>query len=98
MRLDEADRRAVHVTIVSHCGFRRWTLHALNVRTNHVHLVVSAAIDPDEAISQFKAWCSRSLNELHRSSRRWWTRGGSTRYIFDQQYLEAAIRYVIEAQ
>jgi REP element-mobilizing transposase RayT len=98
IRFDEDQREIVDGAIRSHCDIRRWTLHALNVRTNHVHLVVSAAIDPDNAILQFKAWCSRRLNERHHVSQRWWTRGGSTKYIFDQRYLEAAIRYVLDAQ
>jgi hypothetical protein len=27
--------------------YRKWELRALNVRTNHVHLVVTASLHPD---------------------------------------------------
>ena len=41
--LDAARRPVVERAIRDVCHHRGWVLHALNVRTNHVHLVVSAA-------------------------------------------------------
>ncbi len=96
--LNEQDRQIVRETIVSHCEIRRWTLHALNVRTNHVHLVVTADIMPEKVMDQFKAWCSRRLNERSECRERWWTRHGSTKWINDEAYLSNAIRYVNEGQ
>jgi hypothetical protein len=60
--LSESQRAIVEQTIRDHCQFRNWTLHAVNARSNHVHVVVSADIHPDQVMSQFKAWCSRRLN------------------------------------
>ena len=45
--LDANRREIVRDAIVEECKFRGWTLHALHVRTDHVHLVVTAERDPD---------------------------------------------------
>ena len=101
------ERRLVEETIRKHCGIRNWGLHALNVRTNHVHLVITAPIIPEKVMSQLKAWCSRRLNEnlgathnaiKDHSSQKWWTAHGSTKWINDESYLTNAIRYVLEGQ
>jgi REP element-mobilizing transposase RayT len=97
--LGEAQRDIVEQTFRDHCHFRNWELHAVNVRTNHVHVVVSAAIHPDQVMQQFKAWCSRRLNEATDSPpAKWWAIHGSTKWINEPQYLEEAIRYVDEGQ
>src|SRR5437016_11356585 len=57
--LTETQRQIVEATIRDHCRFRKWTLHAVNARSNHVHVVVSADIHPDQVMAQLKAWCSR---------------------------------------
>jgi hypothetical protein len=75
----------------------------VNCRTNHVHVVVAADRHPDDVHDQFKAWCTRKLNELAKYHNRpgrdqWWTERGSKRYINDAESLEMAIRYVMEGQ
>lgn len=60
--LDCGQRQAVDETIRGHCSLRGWHLHAINCRTNHVHVVVTAPkIAPDKVIAQLKAWCTREL-------------------------------------
>ncbi len=88
----------VEQTIRDHCKIRGWTLHAVNVRSNHVHVVVTADRDPDEVMTQFKASCTRRLKESDPERERWWTKGGSTKWINDNAYLQNAIRYVAEGQ
>lgn len=44
--LADEQRRLVEATIAEHCRRRRWELHAVNCRTNHVHVVVAAPLDP----------------------------------------------------
>src|SRR5262245_12166180 len=44
--LDDEERRIVQSTIREHCEIRGWHLFALAVRTNHVHIVVSASVSP----------------------------------------------------
>jgi REP element-mobilizing transposase RayT len=111
--LDEELRRLVEKTITDHCRIRGWRLHAVNCRSNHLHVVVTADRDPDEVREQFKAWCTRKLKELERARRReagestslprrvrekWWAERASRRYIGDDESLEAVIRYVLEGQ
>jgi REP element-mobilizing transposase RayT len=98
--LGQHERQVVEATIRDHCRIRRWSLHALNVRSNHVHVVVTADAPPEDVMGQFKAWCSRRLNErsVGASRQKWWTRHGSTRWINDSGYLGNAVRYVVEGQ
>lgn len=104
--LEAAQREVVEQTIRDHCAIRGWELHAVNVRTNHVHLVVTADVSPEEVMNQLKAWCSRRLNEqlalrganTTEKRKRWWTQHGSTKWINEAQYLRNAIRYVNERQ
>ncbi len=105
VKLSGVHRTTAEATIRRHCEIRGWELLAVNVRTNHVHVVVAAPEHPDEVRSQFKAWCSRRLSELERATggstngkRTWWGEGGSSRYLFDEKSLDAAIAYVRDAQ
>src|SRR5215208_5502449 len=41
--LSPQQRLAVEETIREHCRIRGWTLHAVNCRTNHVHVVFTGA-------------------------------------------------------
>jgi len=87
--LDVNQRRLVEKTIADHCAIRGWTLHAVNCRSNHVHVVVTAAGTSIEVPrEQFKAWCTRKLKEAERITTRtlhvrecWWTRRGWDLYI-----------------
>jgi len=62
--LDDKQRRIVEKTVADHCRIRNWHLHAVNARTKHIHVVVTApSRHPDEVTDQFKAWCTRKLKE-----------------------------------
>ena len=53
----------------------------------------------DKVMQQFKAWCSRRLNEATvNPPEKWWAIHGSTKWINQPQYLEEAIQYVMEGQ
>jgi hypothetical protein len=45
LTLDAKMRRVVRETIEEHSEYRGWTLMKLNVRTNHIHLVVTPDAD-----------------------------------------------------
>jgi hypothetical protein len=105
--LDAEQRAIVDQTIRDHCLIRGWRLHAVNPRSNHVRVVVSAEREPEEVMNQFKAWCSRRLSDhagltqkvaLKAGRRRWWTEHGSTKWINSEEYLKEAIEYVLERQ
>lgn len=109
--LDARQRQLVQSTIADHCRIRNWTLHAVNCRSNHLHVVLTADVHPDQVREQLKAWCTRKLKELEqsrntnpthqrgRSARQhWWAERGSKRYINSTEGLEAAIIYVHDCQ
>jgi REP element-mobilizing transposase RayT len=45
------------------CRHREWVLHAHNVRTNHVHVVVTAEGPPEPGMNGVKSWCTRRLRK-----------------------------------
>ena len=94
--LIEEQRALVAAVIAEVCVFRNWTLHECNVRSNHVHVVVSSDADPDKIMKDFKAYATKRLRESEEveQSRTVWTEGGSTRYLWTETSLSAAMEYV----
>jgi REP element-mobilizing transposase RayT len=98
--LDGQRRHVVERAVREVCAYREWALHALNVRTNHVHLVVSSPLPPEAAMTTLKAWSTRRLREagLLESDVKPWSRHGSTRYLWTIDDVQAACSYVIDSQ
>ena len=98
--LGPPQRVVVDETIRGVCLHRRWELVALEVRAEHVHVVVSGPCQPEKIMTSFKAWSTRRLREagLVLNGRRIWSRHGSTRYLWDERAVEAACLYTVEAQ
>jgi hypothetical protein len=61
--LTPEQRALVATTIQDHSHIRGWKLLALNVRSNHVHAVVSADRPPEEVRNQFGRNRSPSASE-----------------------------------
>jgi hypothetical protein len=59
--LDSAQRKCVEVAINEVCKFRNYVLRAMNVRTNHAHVVASAAVEPGKIANEFKEYATRRL-------------------------------------
>jgi REP element-mobilizing transposase RayT len=107
IELTNAQRAIVERTVHDHCKIRKWYLHAVNARTNHVHVVVTADRDPDQVMNQFKAWCSRKLSDdaglttsvAQKAGRRhWFTEDGDKQIIDIEEFLRNTIKYVLEGQ
>jgi REP element-mobilizing transposase RayT len=99
--LDARMRGATDAAIREVCEYRRWTLYAINVRTNHVHTVVSFAdADPEKVMGDFKAYATRRMRKdgIVDSSSRVWTAKGSKRPIWDEDGLARVVYYVEEEQ
>ena len=98
--LDAPRRRAVKEAILETCAFRGWGAPAFNVRTNHVHAVISAACAPERVLNALKANATRKMRQTgcwpHEHSP--WSDGGSTRYAWTERQVEAAIDYVLNRQ
>ncbi len=99
MICNAAQRECVDKTLRQVAEFRKWTLHVLSVRTNHVHLLVTMpeGLNPDKITTDFKAWATRRLREaaLVSEEHRVWEEGGSKRYVFDQAAFDAAYQYIV---
>ncbi len=97
--LDLSRRSLVQAVIADHCRLRGWSLHAVNCRTNHVHVVVFA---PGEPIArpreQFKSWTTRKLKADCPSRHNWWTERGWDAYLDNDRALHDAVAYVLEGQ
>jgi REP element-mobilizing transposase RayT len=98
--LDQTRRIVVLSALRQHCAHRGWNLLAAHVRSNHVHVVVEAEVRPEKIMTEFKAYASRELNRLGSDApdRKRWARHGSTRWLFEDQDVLEALRYVIEEQ
>jgi REP element-mobilizing transposase RayT len=99
-RLDEMRRALVLATIQEVCSFRGWQLLAIHVRSNHLHVVVAGNRSPERMMNDFKSYASRRLNEAKCDPTECnrWTRHGSTRYLWTEDHVGTAIRYVVEGQ
>jgi REP element-mobilizing transposase RayT len=98
--LDADRRQLVLQTILEVAKHRGWKVWAVHVRTNHVHIVVGAAAKPEKCMIDFKAWTSRRLREAfgEDADRDRWTQHGSTRYLWDEEAVNSAVRYVVDDQ
>lgn len=98
--LDRDQRRLVEQAISEHCTIRGWLLHAVNCRSNHAHVVVTAPGRPiEQPREQFKSWCTRRLKAASGSAReRWWTERGWDEFIDDDRALAEVVAHVIEGQ
>jgi REP element-mobilizing transposase RayT len=79
---------------------RGWELLAAHVRTNHVHVVIHAEREAGRLMSDLKARASRELTSagFGDSSRKRWSRHGSTRHLFRDKDIDEAIRYALDEQ
>ena len=73
---------------------------AAHVRTNHVHVIVEAEVRPERVMNDFKSYASRWLKRLGRDGpdRKRWARHGSTRWLWRDQDVQEAIRYIVDGQ
>ena len=98
--LGAAERRIVEAAIREVCTVRSYGLFALNVRTNHVHLVVSNSGTPERMMASFKAYSTNALRSAQfiDNDRRPWSRHGSTRYRWTDDHITSAVDYVVNGQ
>lgn len=95
-----SEREVVCRAIREIAADRGWRLWAVHVRSNHVHVVVTAEGDPGRVMSDMKGRASRELTRagFGDAERRRWTRHGSTKHLFRADEVEAKVRYTIDGQ
>ncbi len=98
--LAENQREVVKISIQEVCEHRGYKLQAINVRSNHIHTVVSAQVKPKLIIEAFKSYSTRKLreNSLADQETKVWARGGSRRYLWKPRFVSLAIEYVLYGQ
>jgi REP element-mobilizing transposase RayT len=98
--LGSIERSLVENAIVQVCAVRRYHLFALNVRTNHVHLVVSNGGNVERMMDSFKAYSTKAFRTAGLVVRhvRPWSRHGSTRYLWTEEHIATAVDYVLNRQ
>ncbi|HUR98352.1 MAG TPA: transposase [Pyrinomonadaceae bacterium] len=100
-KLNAKARNVIDSAVREVCTHRGWCIHALNVRTNHVHTVVTAHSHPSQAVlNAFKAYGTRHLreNDCWNYDHSPWADKGSRRRIWNERGLQAAIDYVENGQ
>lgn len=100
VKLTKRRRRAIEQGIREACSIKKWRLWAFNIRTNHVHVVVSANCDSRRVRTTLKANATRAMRELGcwQSPRTPWAEKGSRRFLWTEEQLIAAIDYVLYGQ
>jgi len=98
--LNESQRAVVTDAINEVCGHRHYSLLAMNVRSNHFHVVVSAKTKPEPIADALKSYSTRKLRELGLIGEtvRPWARGRSRRYLWKPKHVTRAIDYVLNGQ
>jgi REP element-mobilizing transposase RayT len=101
VELDAKRRDAVEKAIRETCQKRNWGLLAINVRTNHVHIVVNTGNrNPSQTLSALKANSTREMREraIWSSENSPWADKGSKKWLWNEKDVEVAIDYVINGQ
>jgi REP element-mobilizing transposase RayT len=93
-------RTVVEKAIRELCKQRNYHLQAINVRSNHVHAVLSVQAKPERIANAFKAFATKKLREenLFPKDAQIWSRGKSRRYLWKPRYVALAIDYVLYGQ
>lgn len=97
--LGPSERTVVESAIREVCTFRG-ALFAINIRTNHVHVVASNSALPERMMEAFKAYSTRAPRaaQLVDGERKIWSRHGSTRYLWTEEHIATAVEYVVNGQ
>jgi REP element-mobilizing transposase RayT len=101
LELSAAHRAIVANALREVAAHRRWHVLAAYAGTNHVHIVAEyAGLAPERMMNDWKAWSTRKLREAGciAADDRPWTRHGSTRCLWDESSVAAAVAYVQEGQ
>ncbi|MEZ6094024.1 MAG: transposase [Pirellulaceae bacterium] len=106
-----SQREAVESVIREHAEHRNWELHAISVRSNHVHVavtvkpkIVSKELRVADGIKrvrdQFKANATRALRQCEQpiTDEKIWTKGGDIQIVDSEEDLSQIVLYISEAQ
>ncbi len=100
IKLNAFCRNIVLRAVLEICEFRGWLAHSVHVRSNHVHIVVTGREKPEKMMRDFKIYATRAIKKRSDKifAERYWTRHGSTKYIWTKEKLRSSIEYVKNEQ
>jgi hypothetical protein len=97
--LKQSERGVVLEAVLGVCVYKGWVAHGVHVRTNHIHAVVGGEAKPERMMAVFKSYATRGLRANRGCQReRFWTDHGSTRYLWKEVSVKAAVEYVLNGQ
>ncbi len=98
--LNSDHRSAVLETLRQVCLHRGWNLLAAHVRSSHVHVIVEGESPPEKVMNDFIGLRQPGFEPAgwRGPDRKRWARHGSTRWLWSDQDVGEAIRYVVEEQ
>ncbi len=98
--LDLGHRQVVEAVCREHALVRGWALYAIAVRSNHVHIAVTAEGVPAKVRDQFKANGTRVLRQASNpiTNEKIWTKGGDVEIVDTEEELYRVVLYITEAQ
>jgi REP element-mobilizing transposase RayT len=87
-------------TVTELCAYRGWHLFAVNMRSNHLHVVVEAKVSAERVLADIKARTTRRLREegFIKATEHPWVVHGSTPHLWTPEQLMGAIDYVKNQQ
>ena len=93
-------KELIEKTVTELCAFRGWHLFAVNMRSNHLHVVVEAQVSAERVMGDVRARTTRRLREegLMGAEEKPWAVHGSTPHLWTPEELMGAIDYVRNRQ
>lgn len=99
IRIDTDQARIILEQFQQTALYRHQKLWAVSLMANHIHWIVELEQfhTANKLLQDYKSYASRKLNSIYGkpASGSWWTSGGSTRHLQNQQSLHSAIKYVL---
>ncbi len=99
--LSNEHREVIENAIREICRKRQWQIHELNVRTNHVHVVVAVNdVKPEKIMADMKARATFRMRKAGylAADQKLWSEHGSTVYLFTENNFSLASEYVRDCQ
>ncbi len=96
--INDLDSKTILNTIINTCKIHHWDLHAVHVRSNHVHLLVTSTLMPEVILTKLKSACTKELNAHNKKKISRWARHGSTKYLFTEKAFYHTLNYVLNEQ
>ena len=99
--LSDEMRQIVFNAIIAESQFHNWSVYALNVLSQHVHILISVpvGISAGNVMGRLKAAATRELhNAGFFKNSPVWTRRGNHRFVKTTEYFNQVYDYVLNSQ